>query len=52
MSFEKVLLFLFGVIPKRYGKRVKTGKYYDTYHNAETNKIFVLEKATNKFFER
>lgn len=50
--FEEFWHLLTGRIPKRFGKQIRFGVYYDTYHNSKTGKTFVCEKTTGRFFER
>lgn len=50
--FERFLYFLNGNVPKKYGKRIRIGLYYDTYYNKETEETWVFEKSTCQFLER
>ena len=50
--FERLLWHWFGNVPKKYGRRVRMGYYYDTYHDKGTGKYWLLEKKTGRMLER
>jgi hypothetical protein len=50
--FEFFWWWLTGRVPVRFGKLVKIGKWYDSYHNSDTNQSWAFEKDTGTFLER
>lgn len=46
--FEYIWWWITNRFPKRFGNRVRSGKYYDRFYNPKTKKKYLLDKLNGK----